>query len=186
MGHLFRSRRPPMAAWGVCAAGLLSLMPAHASPSPTAEPSRPPGVRGSEEPGDLGITYTELSPERLEQLKAGQGVIIDALFQDRAGYRAGLMREDVIQRLEGREILSPSDLTAALLSRRSGQTVRLEIVRYGRPLTLTVVLGSAPLRLLLTLTGHQGTVNAVAFAPNGRTLATGGADRTVKLWHLRP
>ncbi|MCT9089657.1 AAA family ATPase [Streptomyces sp. ASQP_92] len=30
--------------------------------------------------------------------------------------------------------------------------------------------------------GHTAPVTAVAYAPDGRTLATGGADRTVKLW----
>ncbi|MFD4531689.1 cytochrome D1 domain-containing protein [Kitasatospora sp. NPDC058397] len=31
-------------------------------------------------------------------------------------------------------------------------------------------------------TGHTGAVTAVAYAPDGRTLATGSADHTVKLW----
>jgi WD40 repeat protein len=33
-----------------------------------------------------------------------------------------------------------------------------------------------------TLTGHEGTVNAVVFGPDGRTLATGGDDHMVRLW----
>jgi WD40 repeat protein len=35
-----------------------------------------------------------------------------------------------------------------------------------------------------TLTGHLSSINALAFSPDGHTLASGSADRTVKLWKL--
>jgi WD40 repeat protein len=34
------------------------------------------------------------------------------------------------------------------------------------------------------LDGHTGPVYSVAFAPNGKTLASGSTDMTIKLWDV--
>lgn len=39
-------------------------------------------------------------------------------------------------------------------------------------------------RYLHTFRGHAGTVNALVIAPDGRTLISGGDDKTIKIWQL--
>src|SRR5262245_5700194 len=56
--------------------------------------------------------------------------------------------------------------------------------------TAAVLVGSPPKSALAqpkeraTLKGHTFNVNSVAFSPDGKTLASGSIDETIKLWEV--
>jgi RNA polymerase sigma factor (sigma-70 family) len=43
---------------------------------------------------------------------------------------------------------------------------------------------SPPQPKTLPLIGHKGAVRALAFAPDGKTIATSGADKTIRIWNV--
>jgi len=79
------------------------------------------------------------------------------------------------------EVLWPAD--------RQGQYVRLAIAGAAAIVLAVLVFGvmlrgAGDEQRLLTLTGHTGTVGTVAFSPNGKLIASGSYDRSVKIWDV--
>jgi serine protease Do len=91
--------------------------------------------------GYLGITSQELDQDFQASLGVKEGVVVAEVQRGQAADKAGLQRLDVITAVEAQKVGSPDELVASIASRRAGEKVRMSIVRDGKHLDVTVLLG---------------------------------------------
>ncbi len=91
--------------------------------------------------GFLGVTPQELDRTFQESLGVKEGVVVGDLTAGQAADKAGIKRLDVITAVDGQRIGSPDELVSSISGRRAGETVKLSVVRDGKPRELSVVLG---------------------------------------------
>jgi eukaryotic-like serine/threonine-protein kinase len=61
----------------------------------------------------------------------------------------------------------------------------LDFRRFAQAIENTVLIGAVATQTIeRRMHGHQNFVSKIAFAPNGRQIASGGLDQTIKLWSL--
>jgi serine protease Do len=98
---------------------------------------------GSAHHGYLGIGIEDVTPDNSSffNLKDASGAIVTQVTPDSPGGRAGLKSGDVIRKIDGQAIPTSSALQLAVNERTPDTTISMEILRDGKPQTLSIKLG---------------------------------------------
>jgi serine protease Do len=96
--------------------------------------------------GYLGATIQQLTPDLSQSLgmKTTDGAIVDQLSPDGPAAHAGLRAGDVIVSIDGQPVKSPTELTRKVAFAHPGDTLRLDVLRNGQPVQITVHAGLRP------------------------------------------
>ena len=88
------------------------------------------------------VTYREAKRLGLEK---AQGVRVTQIVPETPAYDAGIEPGDAILSWNGQEIRNPPELSLAVVRTRIGSEVTVELLRDGRRLELTAIVGQRPI-----------------------------------------
>ncbi|MBV2209725.1 MAG: trypsin-like peptidase domain-containing protein, partial [Thermomonas sp.] len=109
--------------------------------------------------GQLGVQIQGLSRDAAKALGLddANGALVSGVEPGSAAERAGIMRQDVIRKVNGQPVFESSDVPPLIGAMAPGSKVTLEVVRDGKPRTLTATLGTL----------EDATAAADSAAPSG-------------------
>jgi serine protease Do len=100
-------------------------------------------AHGKVEHGYLGISMNDVTPANASffNLRDATGAIIAQVTPDSPAAQAGLKSGDVIDELNGHQVIDGSALQVAVSEDQPGQTIQLGIIRNGQSMTVPVHVG---------------------------------------------
>jgi serine protease Do len=92
--------------------------------------------------GYMGIGITDVTPENsmFFDLAKSAGALITQVESDSPGSKAGLKTGDVITGLEGKPVNDAGELQVGIGQTQPGTTIRLDVIRDGKSITVPVTL----------------------------------------------
>ena len=100
---------------------------------------------GKVEHGRLGIQIQNVNQSLAQSFKLSSpaGALVAQVEPDSAAARAGIKAGDVIQKYDGNPIADAGQLSVQVNATAPGEKATLDIVRDGKPMTLTATIGAA-------------------------------------------
>jgi serine protease Do len=96
--------------------------------------------------GWLGVQIQPVSDDiaAVLGLAKATGVLITDVTSDTPAAKAGLARGDIVLSVNGSDVNAPRDLTRVIATDAPGTDVKLTLLRAGKPVDMTVTLGTRP------------------------------------------
>ncbi|GAB6037399.1 DegQ family serine endoprotease [Fundidesulfovibrio butyratiphilus] len=129
--------------------------------------------KGKVKRGMLGVTIQSLDENTAKALglPSTKGALVSQVSKDGPADKAGLQAGDVIVELNGQPIADSHDLTTRVGATPPGETVKLEVLRKGKPVSIRVTLTERDLKQLAAADG-SGEVSP----DNALGMTLGGAE----------
>lgn len=110
----------------------------------------------------LGIRMEAVTAEvqRVMNLPAVKGVLIQNVIPGSTAEAAGLQRGDVLLELDGKEVNSPDEAVRMVGAYRAGQTLKYKLIRSGKILAEKTVIQGLPAEKYADMEVTYGSVNA--------------------------
>jgi serine protease Do len=152
--------------------------------------------------GFLGVGIQDVDHDLATALKLSSpnGVLLTEVRSGGPGGKAGLLRGDVVTKVDGRAVTSTGQFRNLIASSGAKKKVALEVMRDGKPVSLSVELGQVPDDGAETASGPTGgaspqatsggALNGVTFEEltpeHRRTLGLPDVQRGVVITDLEP
>jgi WD40 repeat protein len=152
--------------------------------------------------GFLGVELANLNAADLSFLgwETVRGTKVLRVKPGSPAQTSGLEAGDILIEIDGTEVADTADFQRAITSREPGTEIVLTLLRRGTESQVSVVLDDLTLKadageelrsvpsrepLLRIETGrHTNRIWRMSLSADGRVLATGSADKTVRLWSM--
>ncbi|MFD2145148.1 trypsin-like peptidase domain-containing protein [Mucilaginibacter antarcticus] len=97
---------------------------------------------GAVKRGYIGVSFRELNPDAAEQLniKANSGLYVNEVLKGSGGEQAGLLKGDVISKVEGKPVFESSDLQERVGRLQPGDKIKVSVLRDGAEKNFTITL----------------------------------------------
>ncbi len=97
--------------------------------------------------GQLGVLVSPLTPAIKGVYGVDSGIFVEEVLEDTPADRAGLKAEDVITKFGGSDVTSVDWFVTRVQNSRPGATVKIGVIRDGKPMTLDVTIEALSLEV---------------------------------------